>query len=64
MATDAVGSVGPPFITPPSAEGRWQGNFEMYAAPVRQMSGNLPDEPADMPTQAVPNTPWKDLRDR
>ncbi len=64
MATDSAGKVAPPFLTPPSAAGRWQGNYEMYCAPNQAMSGNIPQEPPDMPVEptAGNGNPWRDLK--
>ena len=54
----------PPFLTPPPEAGRFQGNKEMFAAPDRKMSGNLPDQPLGLEVDATgqsSDTPWKDL---
>ena len=52
------------FNQPPREADRFQGNHEIFGAQDRKMSGDLPDQPADLPVNATGETavPWKDLK--
>ena len=63
MATNSTGQENPPFSTPPAESSRFPGNAAIHSDPEKEMSGNLPVQPAGLAVDAAPDnaTPFKGL---